>query len=302
MNMPSYLSSQALANAREFIYKNGRLLDRKRYEFWFENGSADRVLAVLRAYQNEDGGFGHALEPDIRCPHSQPVCTEVALSIMDEMNTYDPQIVEGIGRYLQQIAVEGTGGFPRAFRTLNDYPHAPWWTTEDDSQPSMNPTGNIIGLLYRQSVCGHLVEQSWFKQTVEFIWTHIETVNPKDYHDLIQCITFLENAPDRSRAEQLIPLLDEWLSQPGTIESDPDAEGYVHKVLDWAPTPDSYCSKFIQEADVQRHLSYLIAQQQTDGGWPVSWPAVSPAGEMEWRGWITVERLKTLKAYGCLSQ
>lgn len=300
--MSSHLSSQALANAREFIYKNGRLLDRKRYEYWFENGSADHVLSVLRAYQNDDGGFGHALEPDIRCPHSQPVATEMALSIMNEMNAYDPQIVEGIGNFLQQIAVKGTGGFPRAFRTLNDYPHAPWWTTEDDSEPSMNPTGNIIGLLYRQSVCGHILEQPWFRQTVEFIWTHIEAVNPSDYHDVIQCITFLENTPDRSKAERLIPLLDEWLSQPGTIECDPNAEGYVHKVLDWAPTPDSYCSKFIQEADVQRHLSHLIEQQQADGGWLVSWPAVSPAGEMEWRGWITVERLKTLKAYGRIPQ
>jgi hypothetical protein len=35
-------------------------------------------------------------------------------------------------------------------------------------------------------------------------------------------------------------------------------------------------------------------------GWPINWTAVSPACELEWRGWMTVQRLKTLKAYGRL--
>ena len=70
-----------LEQARQFILGNARLLDRKRFAFRFEGGSAKDVVAALRPYQNVDGGFGHALEPDLRCAASQPVPTELALEI-----------------------------------------------------------------------------------------------------------------------------------------------------------------------------------------------------------------------------
>jgi hypothetical protein len=292
-------SPAVLEKAKKFIYQNGRLLDRARYEYFFENGSKEAVLSSLRAYQNDDGGFGHALEPDIRCPQSQPVATEFALSVMDEIDLFDPSIVQGIVRFLKHIAVK-TGGFPFALKSLNDYPHAPWFTVERDDTASMNPTGRIIGLLFKQNAYTAFYEEEWFLQSVEYVWNHIDMVNASFYHDVIQCITFLENTPDRSRAEKFLSLVDKWLSRPGTIERNPEAVGYVHKILDWAPSRDSYCSKFITEAELELHLSYLVSQQQDDGGWPISWPAVSPMGELEWRGFITVERLKTLRSYGWL--
>ena len=48
--------------AKEFIYKNARPLDFARWQFLFEDGSRENVLSILKMYQNEDGGFGHALE------------------------------------------------------------------------------------------------------------------------------------------------------------------------------------------------------------------------------------------------
>ncbi|MDF2715684.1 MAG: terpenoid cyclase/protein prenyltransferase alpha-alpha toroid [Paenibacillus sp.] len=88
-----------MERARRFIYGNARLLDRKRYEYHFEEGSAESVVEALRAYQNHDGGFGNALEPDIRCPHSQPVPTEMALAIMEEVDRFDERILEGVAAY-----------------------------------------------------------------------------------------------------------------------------------------------------------------------------------------------------------
>ena len=54
--------------AEKFIYNNARLLERQLFAFHFKGGSREQVLTALSAYQNADGGFGHALEPDIRCP------------------------------------------------------------------------------------------------------------------------------------------------------------------------------------------------------------------------------------------
>ncbi|CAI6050004.1 hypothetical protein PAECIP112173_01350 [Paenibacillus sp. JJ-100] len=39
---------------------------------------------------------------------------------------------------------------PFVFKNASDYPHAPWWRTEEDSRPSINPSGRIVGLLYKQ--------------------------------------------------------------------------------------------------------------------------------------------------------
>jgi len=292
------LSSDVLQHAKGFIYENARLIDRRRFEYFFENGSAEAVLTALRGYQNEDGGFGNALEPDIRCPHSQPVATEVALLIMDSIGTYDQEILNGIISYLQKLALKQTGGFPQAMRTLNAYPHAPWWTTERDENASLNPTGSIMGYLYKQNVRTDFYEAEWFMQSAAYVWKQMEHVNQTDYHDVIQCINFLEHAPYREQRDHYIKRIDEWLSDTDLIERDPQAEGYVHKVLDWAPAVDSYCTKFISEAEFELHLKHLVQGQQPDGGWSISWPTVSPMCELEWRGWITVERLRTLRSYG----
>lgn len=102
---------QVFDKAKDFIWRNARLLDRRRFSYVFEGGSGEAVLTALRAYQNEDGGFGHALEPDIRCPDSQPVPLEMALQIMDETNTFQAEMLQDIARYLRQITLDGGGVF-----------------------------------------------------------------------------------------------------------------------------------------------------------------------------------------------
>lgn len=293
-------TKQHMDQAKTFIYANARLLDRRRFEFFFEGGSAQSVLTALQAYQNADGGFGSALEPDIRTSESQPVATEMALLIMEEINVFDEPMIEGIAAYLKSITLPGTGGFPRAHISINDAPHAPWWTTEEESTGSLNPTGSIMGLLYKQSAVNSFVGEDWFLRSSEFVWSQIHHADTTDYHDLVQCISFLQHVSDQEQAAPWRQKLNEWLQQPGTIELDPKAEGYVHKVLDWAPTPDSFAYPLISSDDIKRHLDVLISEQQDDGGWTASFPPISPGNEAEWRGMITVNRLVTLKSYGRL--
>lgn len=64
--------------ARQFIYQNARPLELARWQVHFENGSREAVLQALQVYQNEDGGFGHGLEPDNWNPNSTPIATWAA--------------------------------------------------------------------------------------------------------------------------------------------------------------------------------------------------------------------------------
>jgi hypothetical protein len=52
------------------------------------------------------------------------------------------------------------------------------------------------------------------------------------------------------------------------------------------------------EALLRRHLGALADAQEEDGGWPISWQAISPGVELEWRGAVTIKALRTLEAYG----
>jgi hypothetical protein len=64
--------SDRLIAARGFLAGQARLLDRRRFELFFEGADAELVLAASGAYRNSDGGYGHGLEPDLRAGESQP--------------------------------------------------------------------------------------------------------------------------------------------------------------------------------------------------------------------------------------
>ena len=59
------LSPEGFARARHFLKTEARALDRALFEFRFEGAPAQAVARELAAYQNQDGGFGHTLEPDM---------------------------------------------------------------------------------------------------------------------------------------------------------------------------------------------------------------------------------------------
>jgi hypothetical protein len=49
---------------------------------------------------------------------------------------------------------------------------------------------------------------------------------------------------------------------------------------------------------IEAHLDALVDAQGEDGGWPVPWPVWTPATGPEWRSWITIGALRTLRANG----
>ena len=69
------------------------------------------MLHALQAYRNDDGGFGHALEPDMRAPPSQPVGVHTALEILHEVGARDDPMIGPAADFLATIT-RPDGGIP----------------------------------------------------------------------------------------------------------------------------------------------------------------------------------------------
>lgn len=145
--------NQVFENAKTFVYRNARPLDIARWQYHFENGSKEAVLNALSHYQNEDGGFAHALEPDSWNPSSSPIQTCTATEILREIDYTDKThpIVKGILHYLESGKSFNGKFWWNAIKSNNDYPHAPWWHTESDStsHDDYNPTACLAGFIIR---------------------------------------------------------------------------------------------------------------------------------------------------------
>lgn len=144
----------AFEKARAFIYRNARPIDLARWQYHFENGTQEAVLNALGVYQNEDGGFGHALEPDSFNPDSTPIQTWAATAILKEIGFKDSDhpIIRGILRYLDSGAdfSEEHNQWRNVVKSNNDHPHAIWWGFgEDGGEFKYNPTASLAGFAVR---------------------------------------------------------------------------------------------------------------------------------------------------------
>ena len=293
----------AIDAAEPFLWRNARLLERLRFEHLFRGGDPEAVVDALRPYQRSDGGFGNALEPDFRGPISQPTTADSALRVLDEGGRLPADLVDPLCDWLTTVTTD-EGGVPMVLASAGAYPRAPWWDPPEDQRASLLPTSGLAGHLHRYGV-----DHPWLGPATEFTWRALAEVPQRVAaggwllqlaYDVRCALVFLDSVPDRSRAEAVTEELGHVLVSGGVIALDPATEGEVARPLDFASTPDTLARRWFDDATVGAHLDVLADGQAEDGGWTVDWDAWVPAAGLEWRGWQTIERLKTLRAYGRL--
>ncbi len=286
------MSKPDLDAAEQFLAASGRVVDRRRYERLFGGGDAIPVRDAVAAYRTADGGFGHGLEPDGRDPASQPAAIELALRVLDEADAWDHGLVAGACDWLQANA-PAEGGAAAMEPTITSWPHAPWWVPEPGRPASLISTGQIAGTLHAREV-----SHPWLDRTTELLWSRIDELAAPGPYDLRGVLRFLDYVPDRDRAERALKHVAPMLRE--VVALDPDAPGETHSPLDFAPLPGSRTRSLFDEPVIEAHLDHLAAAQRDDGGWMFNWPAFSPAAELDWRGYITVDALRVLRANGRL--
>jgi hypothetical protein len=286
--------------AEQFIWLNARLVDRFRFDTLFRGGDPDRIVAALRPYQNPDGGFGNALECDFRGPISQTTPCDSAFRILDDAGRIELDLILPACDFLLSVTTE-EGAVPMVLPSVVDYPRAPWW--EHPTPAALLPTTSILGFLHK-----HRIEHPWIGPASDFCWRAFDKVPQRIAdgdalqvaYDIHTGLPFLDYVPDRDRAERVAEQLGHILLENNVIAFDRHAPGDKALPLDFAPTPDTLGRKWFDDATISAHLDDLYDEQAEDGGFTVPWDIWDAITGPEWRGWQTVERLKTLRDYGRL--
>jgi hypothetical protein len=285
----------AFTAADRFLLKQARLLERRLFATCFLGQPAARVVDVLRGYQNDDGGFGQALEPDIRCPASLPIYVETAFKAMATAGTADQEMVIRACDFLARTAADAGsgGGVPLAFPVIEAFPRAAHWG-DWAYQPALNPTAGLVGLLYQLGI-----DHPWRAAGAAYCWDKLESGGPPgDAHELAEVLIFLAHAPERERAGEVAAALATHLAEIPMFQLDPDASGYGLSPLQLAPAASSRWRTLFTDAQIDGHLDRLLTDQQPDGGWTIAWEPPSEAAVLEWRGAVTLDALRTLTSYG----
>ncbi|MET8570522.1 hypothetical protein [Streptomyces sp. NPDC004783] len=292
-----------LARAEHFVWLTARVLEQRLFAHHFRGGGADPVETALDAYRNEDGGYGHALEPDLRGPVSQPLHTAHALAVLDAVGRCGGQRVERVCRYLTSVST-ADGALPALLPSQRGYPTAPFVPVVDDPPGDLLATGPVAGLLHRNEVW-----HAWLFRATDFCWRAVESLGTTHPYEVEAAVTFLDSVPDRPRARAAADRLGRLVREQRLAVLDPDdrdaypvppgyAPGEHHFPHDYARDPLSLARAWFTDAEMARSLDFLSAEQHEDGGWPVRWRRWAPAPALEARPRVTLDALRTLRAYG----
>lgn len=196
--------------ARSFIYRNARPLDLVRFQYHFEGGSKESVMHVLSYYQNEDGGFGHAVEADCWNPNSTPLHSNTASEIIREIHYENENhpVIQGLLKWYESGACFNGKTWDITVESNNHYPHAPWWHTDSIStcHTDYNGTAQIVGFIVRYADPNSAI----FQLGVRIANEAIMALAPNQLNDMHTCACYMRMAElfENANATAHIPFME----------------------------------------------------------------------------------------------
>ena len=300
------LTQAAFQRAMAFVREQGRDLDRALLAHHIEAGSADDVLAALASFQNDDGGFGHGLEPDLRTPASSVIATTVAFQNFRSLRVpADHSMVRRAIEYLLEAYDVSRQVWPIIPPETADAPHAPWWDYAASEAGFggflVNPRVEIVGYLHDYS---GIVPTDLLDTLTAAVFEHLASLPDEvEMHDIICFVSLAETASlpqsyrDRIWAKLAIA------AEHGVAREPEQLTGYVLKPLYLVSSPESPLAAGLAD-EVAMNLDFEIKQQGEDGAWSpnFSWgeqhPEAWQIAKREWQARITLSTLRVLRDFG----
>ena len=269
--------------ARDFVYQEGVLWERAMFAYLFQDAPAERVQACLRPYQNPDGGYGNALEHDVRCPDSHPLALEFLLRALADTGLPPGDLLEGVVAWLENN-LEEDGSLQNPDAVL-DYPRAPWWNEGGQTMPD-SIVGNLTvhGLVTpalatstRRWVAENLTLRKIANNDWLFMAYHAYDyfMNVDDFPDV-----------DQFRAATVANIIK-------CAENLPRNQYY--SFFSFAPGPESPVAQAAPPGLIDGFLDALESDQRDDGGWN------DQHDLPQWRPFTTIQVMLALRRFGRLA-
>lgn len=272
------MENSVFEKARKWICFNARPIDRARFRYLFENGSRESVLSALAEYQNEDGGFGHALEADCFNPNSSPIQTWAATEILYEVGLEeDHPIVRGILSYLDSGRDFNGKCWLNTVPSNNDYPRAPWWTYDSRTYDAVNynPAAALAGFAMKFADRDSSLYRKCYDIAKEAICYLKDTDKCDEMHVLACYVRLAECCRKAGLAEELgidelERILAERIRKIMTWDRESWKTGYVCKPSNFLTTRSSFLYQDFAEL-AEYECEFIRNSQLPDGTWPVNW-------------------------------
>lgn len=283
--------------AKKFIIEHARPMELAEYRCIFEGGPKGAVVEELRKFQNPDGGFGNALEPDNWNPNSTPITTNDAIIHLYQCEALgeDREMVEGTARWLKSGDGfdEGQQRWRFAVESSKEHPHAIWWEPGDGKE-SWNPTVSLAAFL-----CCVDGGERW-KELVREAFEWLETVEEIG-SDEVKCFMLAHGLLSWYGALDVIDL-DKGLKAVKRAVSLAVCHEVEKYGVEYVAGPSAfsggagYMPEGIEEL-VKAELAAIDKLQMEDGGFDITWQWYTPY-EQEykqardwWRPRVTMEKL-----------
>lgn len=269
----------SIDKARSFVYANGLLWEQALFSYLFDGGSLERLHQTLLCYKNSDGGWGHGLEHDIKCPDSHPLALEFLLTIARDTNIPLTGLLDGTVDWVERNRSED--GSLMNPDSLHKYPHAPWWSKGGQSTPD-SITGNLIKL----GICSDSLAEStslWVKSNLT-----VEKIRANDwlfgaYHAHDYYLNLDDTLENRPYIEATIANINDCAKIA--------TEKNYFTLFQFASTPDTKVAKAMPQELLNKFLNYLESSQREDGGWD------DEHGLKHWQPYFSTFILFVLKNY-----
>ncbi|MCX8130287.1 MAG: hypothetical protein N3I35_09335 [Clostridia bacterium] len=311
------LSPKDYKEIKSWMYRNARPIELAIWQFYFENGSKEAVLSALSFYQNDDGGFGHALEADSWNPNSSPYTTLKAINILKEIDFNDKQhpMMQGIFKYLESNVYCSENGWYFNIPSNDDYAHAPWWTynVEDNAFEGIGVTAGIISFIFLNADKNSEI----FSKALTLSDAIIGKLNTADKYgemgiggycvllDAIEQAGLTTYFDHKFLAEKVKELVYDSIER--------DTSKWIHysrRPSDYIYSPESIFYKDNEDI-LTKELDYLIDTRPQNGVWNITWSwfennekyakefAIS---ENWWKASVAIDKVRLLKNFNRLDR
>lgn len=293
------------------MHRNARELELARWKYHFENGDKMEVVNALMYYQNPDGGFGNAVDPDNWNQTSVPYGTYFVLEILNEINFFDLShpIYIGIKRYLDCTFPEG---WVFTLPSNQEFPHAAYYNY-DEEYNKVESKGIII------SFCSFILEyypqSPIYDEVIKIVDTMIRGMNEEKQGDMgvsgyVTLFHAMKNANlpnyDYDNIQQRLKELvncsiqretEQWLS-------------YGYRPSNYIKSQDSMFYVGNEEI-VEKELDFLVDTLPQNDVWPISWswfehndtyPKESSISENWSKAYKAIEKVKFLNNFGRIDE